>query len=263
MVPDDRVQFVSGSIILALRYLVQLNKGCTDEKLSYFEHHRNTAIRFFRPNYPLAVMDGEVVDCFDSLNQKLGDFVGDLTRLSVTDYTARSFHEAAVNLLAKLDPLSITELEVGLARELMLRVEREARVITVHSSQTRETLAATEQGSDVVGQDSLGELPDDEPFRDSKPFWDKEKLCLWFQGAPIRTFKRNAKNCFLVLDSFEELGWPSRIDCPIPNPIGDVRADTVASLNSGLAEQDHVKFARDGLGTGYTWGKHKAESKRP
>ena len=68
---------------------------------------------------------------------------------------------------------------------------------------------------------------------EQRPSWNRESRTLFFQGKPIKNFTKAAPKQFLMLDAFEELGWPNKIDDPLPgsdNPVQN-RANTVASLN--------------------------------
>ena len=63
--------------------------------------------------------------------------------------------------------------------------------------------------------DALGEQPAE---RDpEKPHWDKQARELRFRGAVVRRVPKPAqsKNVVRILDEFEDLGWPTRIDDPL------------------------------------------------
>jgi hypothetical protein len=86
------------------------------------------------------------------------------------------------------------------------------------------------------------------------PYWDKSSHTLKFAGEVIREVKRpnTATNIIPILDAFQELGWPPRIDDPLPDGADPVRlAEAVKSLNQGL---QRVKFRKDGTGKGVVWG---------
>ena len=69
----------------------------------------------------------------------------------------------------------------------------------------------------------------------------------------VKTLIQPAPNLAVILDTFQELGWPPKIDDPIP-PAGfsgsasQRLADAVRGLNSG---QETIKFEKDG--DGVTW----------
>lgn len=92
-----------------------------------------------------------------------------------------------------------------------------------------------------------------EPPVVEKPCWNRETLELTFVGAAIRRIGRpdKAKNVMTVLDAFQDCGWPSRIDDPLPGGRNQERLHrTIASLNHGLIG---IKFSGDGSGEGFAW----------
>ena len=90
----------------------------------------------------------------------------------------------------------------------------------------------------------------------ARPQWNRGKKELRLGGKLIKRFRQIAKNQFLVLDAFQELGWPSAIDDPMPG--GQVDAiqrvqDTAKSLNDGMVTDSAVRFSTNGNGTGFIW----------
>ena len=88
------------------------------------------------------------------------------------------------------------------------------------------------------------------------PFWDRKKKQLTFKTAVVKSFRQDAPNQMLVLDSFQELGWPDEIDDPLlkggrANSKQRVR-DTARDLNK-RRRSEAVKFAANGKGTGFIW----------
>jgi hypothetical protein len=71
-----------------------------------------------------------------------------------------------------------------------------------------------------------------------KPYWCARARVLCFGGRLLKEFRREAPNQFLLLDSFQELGWPGRIDDPLPPVPGLLPQErleqTVKSLNRSL-----------------------------
>jgi hypothetical protein len=67
----------------------------------------------------------------------------------------------------------------------------------------------------------------------------------------IRSLKQ-AKNVVLILDSFEELGWPERVDDPLPGGSGIDRVErlyeAVKSLNDRLKL---IRFSKVGECVGW------------
>jgi hypothetical protein len=85
----------------------------------------------------------------------------------------------------------------------------------------------------------------------STPEWDSDSGELRYGGAVIRKVDRRATNIRLVLDSFQELGWTTRIDDPSTGGKDQARVNgTVKRMNEGLTA---IRFHADGSGAGYSW----------
>jgi hypothetical protein len=83
---------------------------------------------------------------------------------------------------------------------------------------------------------SAPDAPPRPPARKTGPTWNPVRKELWFQGSLVKRFRRkDAANQFLILESFEELGWPEWIDDPLPHVPGIAAEqrlqETVKSLN--------------------------------
>ncbi|MBM3965375.1 MAG: hypothetical protein FJ308_09965 [Planctomycetes bacterium] len=89
------------------------------------------------------------------------------------------------------------------------------------------------------------------PQPQRKPSWDCIKGELSFDGVVIRKILRIgvAKNVVRVLDTFEEEGWPTRVDSPL-SPNSQKHHATIDSLNTGLLQ---IRFRSDGKGEGFVW----------
>jgi hypothetical protein len=101
----------------------------------------------------------------------------------------------------------------------------------------------------------LGETVPRNHEPNDRPVWDKERRELRFRGAVVRKVPRPnaARNVVKVLDAFEEEGWPSRIDSPLPNAKDHQRLHaTVRSINDGIV-RNRIKFSADGTGEGFIW----------
>lgn len=86
-----------------------------------------------------------------------------------------------------------------------------------------------------------------------KPIWDRERRELRFGDIVVKRFKWPAENQELVLNAFEDLGWPKRIDNPLeahPTICPKRRLhDTLKCLNRKQVNE-LIKFRGDGTGLG-------------
>jgi hypothetical protein len=85
------------------------------------------------------------------------------------------------------------------------------------------------------------------------PEWDDAAHVLRFQGRTIRQLRRpkHSPNVRAILRAFQEEGWPSQIDDPLPNGRHPGRLrETIRSLNRDL---EQIRFRADGDGEGVPW----------
>jgi hypothetical protein len=91
-----------------------------------------------------------------------------------------------------------------------------------------------------------------------RPDWDANRGELRAGGWLVKQFGRGrpAKNQKLVLDVFQEEGWPRHIDSPLTPAAGrDPSAhqrDTVRALNDRQVVP-LIRFGSDGTGEGFVW----------
>jgi hypothetical protein len=87
--------------------------------------------------------------------------------------------------------------------------------------------------------------------------WDAVRRELRWQEKVVKHFRRCAPNQELLLESFQEQGWPERIDDPLPrdgNTIAEDRLrETVKSLNRGIT-RGGLRFRVEVGGRGVRWG---------
>ncbi len=88
------------------------------------------------------------------------------------------------------------------------------------------------------------------------PIWDVVRRELRYQGLLVKRFQRAALNQECILSALEELGWPRRIDNPLPrDSVVDPEQrlhDTVKNLNRG--HRHHVlQFRMEADGRGVRW----------
>jgi len=89
-----------------------------------------------------------------------------------------------------------------------------------------------------------------------KPQWDRDRQELRLGDSVIKQFKVPATNQERILATFEEEGWPIRIDDPLPpSPDQDSKRrlhDTINSLNRNQKRR-LLHFVGDGSGQGIRW----------
>jgi len=83
------------------------------------------------------------------------------------------------------------------------------------------------------------------------PDWDPDTGKLVFEGEIVRKVSGRAENVRIVLGSFQELGWPSLIDNPLPGGADSNKLrETIRTLNKGLSV---IRFYADGKAKGVLW----------
>ena len=91
------------------------------------------------------------------------------------------------------------------------------------------------------------------PGEGRRPRWIADSGELWFDGEVVRSVKNpaQAKNIVRILASFEDSGWPRRIDDPITSGgESDTRRRAIESLNKGLTR---IRFTCTGDGESFGW----------
>jgi hypothetical protein len=88
------------------------------------------------------------------------------------------------------------------------------------------------------------------------PSWDAQRRVLYFIDKLVKQFKWYSANQEKILSAFEEEGWPTRIDDPLPPaPCLDVKrrlSDTIKCLNRKQTNE-LIHFRGDGTGRGVIW----------
>jgi hypothetical protein len=92
--------------------------------------------------------------------------------------------------------------------------------------------------------------------REQRPRWDRDCRELWLGTALVKQFKVPAVNQEIILQAFQEEGWPACIDDPIPpqfsiNPKRRLH-DTLGALNRNQKHQI-LRFRGNGTGEGVRW----------
>lgn len=115
-------------------------------------------------------------------------------------------------------------------------------------------LVELRSGPDTAPDD--GSMAKHRKTRAVRPTWDVDRRELRLGGVVLKRFRRAADNQMLVLDVFQEEGWPHQIDDPLPRD-GDVDPkarlkETVKSLNEQI--KDHaIIFGVSHHGERATW----------
>lgn len=97
-----------------------------------------------------------------------------------------------------------------------------------------------------------------------RPEWRPELHQLWFGSLLVREFRRPAPHQEWVLAVFEEEGWPTQIDDPLPGTedIDPKRRlhDTIVRLNRHQLNR-LIVFRGDGSGKAIRWSRVEADSR--
>jgi hypothetical protein len=90
----------------------------------------------------------------------------------------------------------------------------------------------------------------------TRPEWDATRRTLFLGTTPVKRFRVPAKNQEIILSVFQEEGWPSHIDDPLPvSPHIDPRTRLHDTINRLNRSQTHacVRFRGNGHGNGVLW----------
>lgn len=91
---------------------------------------------------------------------------------------------------------------------------------------------------------------------DEVPCYDRELRELWLGDVQVKRFRRPAPLQHVILSSFQELGWPRRIDDPLPKQGGQEAKlrlrDSIKRLNQNQQKRV-IRFRGGGRGLGITW----------
>jgi hypothetical protein len=111
------------------------------------------------------------------------------------------------------------------------------------------------RGDAAEGNGQAGSAVSSESALVVKPDWDRATRTLCLGREIIKRFQRVASAQQLILEAFEEEGWPQHIDDPLPPRPGVKPAHrlhhAINNLNRGLAPL--IRFRGDGLGRGIRW----------
>ena len=94
------------------------------------------------------------------------------------------------------------------------------------------------------------------PAQARVPFYDQERRALWVGSRLVKRFKQPAPTQHTILSAFQELGWPARIDDPLPRAAGQdpkLRLGEAIKRLNRHQQQRLIRFRADGTGTGILW----------
>ena len=91
------------------------------------------------------------------------------------------------------------------------------------------------------------------------PCWIETKRELWYGGQVILRLKNRAENQHAILNTFQNQGWPTRVEVRLPNGTSENSENTRLNdartkLNKKL-QQGTIRFAGDHSGAGCTWSR--------
>lgn len=95
-----------------------------------------------------------------------------------------------------------------------------------------------------------------EPQGHVLPEWDAERFELSYGGELVKHFSREATDQWKILDRFQELGWPHRIENPLEDRPGRNRADHLYAVVGNLehrCENRLIHFGSYGKGKYVIW----------
>lgn len=94
------------------------------------------------------------------------------------------------------------------------------------------------------------------PPRRRRPRFHASSRTLWFGDVIVKQYKVPAESQVLILEAFQELGWPAWIDDPLPPRDGldshQRLHDAIKRLN-GRQHAALLRFHGDGTGTRVGW----------
>ena len=101
------------------------------------------------------------------------------------------------------------------------------------------------------------EIPERDRKRVATVRWDGSRRDLWLGDLLVKQFRSPAAAQECILATFQEDGWPPRIDDPLPCGKSvqlpqDRLRDVVRSLNRNQ-RQGRIRFSCDGTGQGILW----------
>jgi hypothetical protein len=91
------------------------------------------------------------------------------------------------------------------------------------------------------------------------PRWDADGRQLWFGTRLLKSYRQPAHRQVALLSAFEEAGWGSHIDDPLPPEAGDANGAAAERLHTVIQNLNRalpagtIRFLGDGTGQGVRW----------
>ena len=153
--------------------------------------------------------------------------------------------------------------------------QREIRIQAGFAIQKRTAVVLTAQGvvfaRALLAQSSptMVEFPEETSagthHPQDSPVWDSSKRELRLNGTLIKCFRVPARNQELVLDSFQEEGWPPCVLDPLPrnnSVVPEKRLqNTIKRLNGKHLNRSVISFHGNGNGNGVCWKRHAQQTR--
>lgn len=113
----------------------------------------------------------------------------------------------------------------------------------------------TPKGVDLLDDEALPAPSHGREAHDTpKPHWNKDRRELSYQGQVVKVFRGPAECQVAILATFEDDGWPGKIDDPIPPKR---RMDSGQRLRSAIRAlnraQTTIRFSANGTGAALIW----------
>ncbi|HEX3151333.1 MAG TPA: hypothetical protein VHR66_24860 [Gemmataceae bacterium] len=142
------------------------------------------------------------------------------------------------------DCFVLTSSGAALALQLLTKTRAAASQLQLESAQLASVAEPAIRGMDAA---DVGK---------KRPSWDRDQKVLRYGQWIVKQFKCLAANQETILMAFEEDGWPTRIDDPLPQKLNqDPKCrlhDTIKCLNRNHRAR-LIRFSGDGTGEGVVW----------
>lgn len=88
------------------------------------------------------------------------------------------------------------------------------------------------------------------------PFYDQDRREFWVGNRLVKSYRQPSTVQQAILSAFQELGWPARIDDPLPRAPGQepkLRLREAIKRLNRHQQRRLIRFRADGTGTGILW----------